>query len=147
MALHNAISGIPHHRIRKVGAALVIAAGSLGVHLHLLTESREKFLNCQGENGRKEGMKEKPWKWIPPVVIACIILFGITAITGMSRPSSIFCRYKIYKQTNGTYQVWYRGRSSWCEQSGLTYEQAKALQIEKCKNFFKSTSPAGEWVK
>lgn len=92
-------------------------------------------------------MQEKLWKWLPLAAVACICWFGITAITGMSRPSSIFCCYKIYKQPDGTYEVWWRGRISWRELDHATYEQAKAFQIEKCKTFWNFPHPTGESVK
>lgn len=83
---------------------------------------------------------------IPLSIIAGLVIFFVVSFTGMSRPGSIFCFYKIYKQPDGTYQVWHCGRLSWKALDNATYEQAKAFQVEKCKTFWERPHPAGESV-
>ena len=68
---------------------------------------------------------------------------------GLLNPNSIFCLYKIYKQSDNTYQVWWRGKVNRVELSNATYEQAKAFQVKECQELkeFMFQSPKGKIVK
>lgn len=78
---------------------------------------------------------------------ASVMVFAVVWIQGLDSPNSIFCLYKIYKQPNGTYQVWWRGRHDILELDGATYEQAKLFQNERCKKVWRFNKPPGELVK
>lgn len=81
---------------------------------------------------------------IPFMLGAFLFVFYLIANT--YNPDSWFCAYKIYKQTDGIYQVWWVSRTSTCELSGATYQQAKDFQIKSCKSHleFMSREPKGE---
>lgn len=64
-------------------------------------------------------------------------------------PDSVICVYKVYKQTNGTYEVWWVNMTRHPEGTFNTYEEAKAFQIKQCKDLraFETQSPSGHRVK
>jgi hypothetical protein len=87
---------------------------------------------------------------IPIATFVAVVWFCIAMIVGFLDPNSIFCVNKIYKQPDGTYQVWYSGKySNTLKLSGATYDQAKAFQIKECRELreFISQRPRGERVK
>lgn len=81
-------------------------------------------------------------------VVACFLVFWIYWIANSLNPDSRFCLYKIYQQKDGTYEVWWECRFRHLEKSGLTYESAKALQIECCQSIkdCESRKPKGHRV-
>lgn len=87
--------------------------------------------------------------FIPVTIVGLIFWFFIAVAVGGTNPESVFCNYKIYKQEDGTYQVWWRCKTSHIELQGATYEQAKAFQIKACRDLemFVLRKPKGERVK
>ena len=85
------------------------------------------------------------------VIVLVVALFASIGLLldRMFTPGSILCCYQIYKQPDGTFELWNQGRTSSIEQAGLTYEQAKALQIQKCRSLysFMLQTPSGDRVK
>jgi len=81
--------------------------------------------------------------WVAGVWLVFMIMFNSL------NPDSRFCMYQIYRQDNGTYQVWFLGRTRQLELSDVGYEQAKEYQTRKCRQLieFMSARPHGERVK
>ncbi len=79
---------------------------------------------------------------ITTLSIAFLLYFAHNALN----PESRFCRYKIYKQPDGTYEVWWSNMTSTREAQFDTYEQAKAFQEERCRSLvgFIGQKPTGE---
>lgn len=86
------------------------------------------------------------WLFLIPILVAAFFVYGLANFTN---PDSRFCRYKIYKQADGTYEVWWNGRSKTCYLRGATYEQAKVRQIKECDELkvFIRNRPNGRLVK
>jgi hypothetical protein len=61
-------------------------------------------------------------------------------------PDSVWCRYRIYEQADGTYEVWWVSKSRSCELKGATKEEAKAFQVELCAKLkeFMERKPKGK---
>jgi hypothetical protein len=91
-------------------------------------------------------MKEKaPWLvLLIPIAIAC---FVVLSISNTYNPDSWFCCYEIYKTPSETYQVVWSSRSKFVEWEGATYEEAKRIQIQKCKAMLEITRPKGKRIK
>lgn len=83
---------------------------------------------------------------IVPVLSIAFVLYGLA---NSFNPDSRFCDYQIYKQADGTYQVWWSCRSKHIEGTFTNFAEAKAFQIEKCKRLLEilSENPGGERVK
>lgn len=86
------------------------------------------------------------WILVIPLLVVGFYLYGWF---NQLNPNSIFCIYQIYKQPDGTYQVWAEIRTKICELKGATYEEAKAFQIKECRELkdFIWQKPKGEKVK
>ena len=87
--------------------------------------------------------------YIPPLIAAALIGFLFYAAFNLSNPNSRFCEYRIYKQPDGTYQVWWVCRSRHLEGTFQTYDAAKAFQIKQVKelNEFGNHKPTGTQIK
>lgn len=90
--------------------------------------------------------------WLDKCVILIPILilaFGIYALVQSFNPDSWFCSYQIYKQPDGTYQVWWSCRTRHLEGTFQTYEAAKAFQVKENQDLinFMSQKPTGERTK
>lgn len=86
------------------------------------------------------------WILVIPVMVVVLAFY---AFANHLNPNSRFCYYQIYKQPDGTYQVWAVGRIKTCELEGATYENAKAFQIKECRELkdFMGQKPKGEKIK
>ncbi len=75
-------------------------------------------------------------------LLALIISVTFFETVGAYNPKSLFCLYKIYKQSDGTYQVWWvNGGYTKLEHSCDTYAEAKEFQIKVCKRMQDYTPP------
>lgn len=89
----------------------------------------------------------------PVTFILSLLFFGVFIVgyivVNSLNPDSVICVYKVYKQTNGTYEVWWVNMTRHPEGSFNTYEEAKAFQIKQCKDLkaFETQSPSGHRVK
>lgn len=80
------------------------------------------------------------------VAIVAIVIY----ISGNSlNPNSYWCDYKIYKCSDGTFQVWSSCKESHLEETFTNYMDAKAFQIQKCNSLeeFLESRPDGQRVK
>jgi len=100
-------------------------------------------------------MKKLDWgDWVVGFILVALITVSITAsyaICNQCNPDSRWCMYEIYRQSDGTYQVWWvnGNRGTHKEGPAVTYEEAKALQIKLCKKFLEyeeSKKPTGKRV-
>ena len=82
---------------------------------------------------------------IPLIAIVCVV-YGLC---NSLNPDSWWCLHKIYKQPDGTYQVWWSCRTRHIEGTFATYDDAKAYQVKECNELkaFMSQSPTGERTK
>jgi len=83
---------------------------------------------------------------ILPILIVAFVIYWAA---NMLNPDSVFCLYKIYKQKDGTYQVWWVNKSRHCELTSATYEQAKLFQVKECRELraYIWQRPPGELTK
>jgi hypothetical protein len=81
-----------------------------------------------------------------PIVIPAIVFY---IFCQSANPDSRWCNYKIYKQPNGTYEVWWVGRFRDKEGIFLNYDDAKAFQVKSVNNLIEIVTqrPKGELVK
>lgn len=93
-------------------------------------------------------------RFIPLYIFIPSLCFVIYCCCNDLNPNSRFCLYGIYKQTDGTYQVWWICKTEKCEARDLTYEQAKQRQVELCDEFKeflthrpKAVRVTGEFIK
>lgn len=91
----------------------------------------------------------KLFSYWPFAALVAVMVFGCYWLAQSLNPNSRWCSYQIYRTTNGTYEVWWRGRSSDCEWRGSTLEEARAYQSNACKSLleFMEQRPTGERVK
>jgi len=81
-----------------------------------------------------------------PLIPVIVLAFCIYAFIQSFNTDSWFCSYQIYKQTDGTYQVWWSCRTKHLEGTFKTYQDAKAFQIKENQELidFMSKKPTGE---
>ena len=87
--------------------------------------------------------------WWPISIPILIVGFVIYWTVASFNPDSQFCSHRIYKQPDGTYEVWWIGRSKRREFKCKTYQEAKDYQIKECEDLkrFIMQKPSGERVK
>jgi hypothetical protein len=74
------------------------------------------------------------------------LVFCIYAAGQTYNPNSRFCIYQIYRQSDGTYQVWWECKTRNIEGTFFSYDDAKAFQVKKLKEIqgFLNQKPTGE---
>jgi hypothetical protein len=82
----------------------------------------------------------KKSEWIFLSIVAFMLVFAIEATRLMRQPGSRFCVIQIYKQPDGTHEVW---MGTWKMKDGLTEEQARRFVVDHLK----TPSPSGERVR
>lgn len=83
--------------------------------------------------------------WLP-IMVALAFSIAIYSCCNLLNPNSYWCIFKIYKQPDGTYQVWYENMSRDLELKCRTYQEAKRFQISECASLkaFNAKRPTGE---
>lgn len=83
------------------------------------------------------------------VLVGAFVVFVLYMAGNQLNPNSRFCLWKIYKQADGTYQVWWHGRSTDCELSNATLNEAMAFRDKRCVDLksFMAQKPSGERIK
>jgi len=119
----------------------------------MITHSRQpERSNEARDSGLPSGRAVGCTNWLGKLVLLIPILaiaFVIYFLANSLNPESRLCLYKIYKQPDGSYEVWWSCKTRHIEEKFATYEQAKAFQVEKCRSLgeFMRQKPSGERVK
>lgn len=116
---------------------------------HSRLHERSSEVRGSGQSSRKgAGVVAGLGKWVAALPVFLLVFF-VYVIVNAFNPDSRWCNYKIYKQPDGTYQVWWSCRTRHIEGTFATYAEAKAFQVQECRALLKfmAQKPTGELTK